>query len=331
MIGPRSSRVALPNTALALTATVVALGACGADDSPPAGSEPVPAPAVSAFPKPSGTIEDLMSEVGTTDQIVAPPSGATFAVGDERFGFALFDVGGGQILDADVAIYAAHGAAGKALGPFPARFEDLTTEPEFVAQTTTPDDAKGVYVSEVPFDKTGEWRLAAVVNRPDGQAATPIATSILVKDQSQIPAVGEQPPPIHTPTLAETGGDIESIDTRVPPSSMHDDDLARALGREPVVLLFATPALCQSRVCGPVVDVAEQVKATYGDEAAFIHMEIYKNNELDPTNLRPQVIDYGLRSEPWLFVIDESGEITTRIEGAFSVNELEDALEPLVD
>ena len=45
------------------------------------------------------------------------------------------------------------------------------------------------------------------------------------------------------------------------------------------MLLFATPQFCQSRVCGPVVDVAEQVKEEYGDKAAFIHMEIYKDNE----------------------------------------------------
>ena len=40
--------------------------------------------------------------------------------------------------------------------------------------------------------------------------------------------------------------------------------------------------------------------------------------------------EYGLFTEPWLFVIDENGEVATRIEGAFSVAELEHALEPLV-
>ena len=32
------------------------------------------------------------------------------------------------------------------------------------------------------------------------------------------------------------------------------DDFADVLGTKPVVIVFATPALCQSRVCGPVVD-----------------------------------------------------------------------------
>ena len=50
------------------------------------------------------------------------------------------------------------------------------------------------------------------------------------------------------------------------------------LGKKPVVLLFATPALCQSRVCGPVTDAAEQVKQEFGDRVAFIHQEVYNNN-----------------------------------------------------
>lgn len=36
----------------------------------------------------------------------------------------------------------------------------------------------------------------------------------------------------------------------------------------------ATPALCQSRVCGPVVDVAQQVADQYEGKADFIHMVI---------------------------------------------------------
>ncbi len=60
---------------------------------------------------------------------------------------------------------------------------------------------------------------------------------------------------------------------------MHDVDLADVVGKKPVVLLFATPALCVSRVCGPVVDIAEQVKSEVGDDVAFIHMEIFTDND----------------------------------------------------
>ena len=130
---------------------------------------------------------------------------------------------------------------------------------------------------------------------------------------------------IHTPTADEVG-DLTQIDTRIPPSTMHDVDYADVVGKEPVMLMFATPALCQSRVCGPVVDVAEQVKRDRPDDAAYVHMEIWNQN--DPNKgARPQVLDYNLRSEPWTFVINSDGTVSSRIEGAFSVDELNQALD----
>jgi hypothetical protein len=110
---------------------------------------------------------------------------------------------------------------------------------------------------------------------------------------------------------------------------MHDVDLADVLGKRPVVLLFATPALCQSRVCGPVVDIAEQVKAERGGDAAFVHMEIYRNNHVDQ-GYRPQVLAWHLRTEPWLFTIDRHGRIAARIEGAFGARELNEAIDKAV-
>ena len=93
--------------------------------------------------------------------------------------------------------------------------------------------------------------------------------------------------------------------------------------------MFATPQFCQSRVCGPVVDVAEQVKDQFGDKAAFIHMEIY--NENDPSkNVRPQVRAFHLPSEPWLFAIDRHGVIRAEIEGAFGVDRLTKVVEDVI-
>jgi hypothetical protein len=106
---------------------------------------------------------------------------------------------------------------------------------------------------------------------------------------------------------------------------MHDVDLAEVLGKRPAVLLFATPALCQSRVCGPVVDAAEQAKREFGDRVAFIHQEVFVDNDLNK-GPRPQMEAYRLPSEPWLFVIDRNGKVSSAIEGPFSVSELEDAV-----
>src|SRR5919106_584980 len=151
--------------ALALAAGAF-LGACGSDEEPETtGEAAVSAPAAGDFPKPQGGLDDLINEVGSPNEVVASQSGGVFEPGDDRFGFGLFDVGGTQITDAKAAIYAQHRSSDTALGPFPARIESLETEPEFVAQTTAEDDARAVYVADVPFDKPGEWRLAAVIDQ----------------------------------------------------------------------------------------------------------------------------------------------------------------------
>ena len=214
-----------------------------------------------------------------------------------------------------------------AIGPFTAAVDTLETEPAFRAQTTSsdPDAALAVYTAELNFPANGEWRIAALIKEGDKLTAT-LLPSANVGQFSQVPQVGDTPPRIHTPTADSVGGDLSQITTRVPPDTQNEADFADVLGEKPVVLLFSTPQFCQSRVCGPVVDVAEQVKEQYGDEVEFIHMEIYNDN--DPSKgVRPQVRAFNLPSEPWLFVMDENGVITTALEGAFGVDELTKAVE----
>ncbi len=262
-----------------------------------------------------------------TNEIVVAQAGKVYTPGENRFGFGVFDVGGTPISDAEVALYAAHGPDGKPQGPFPARIEGLETDAAFEAKTTA-DDPKApetVYISDIAFDQAGEWQLVALIRDGDRLLATRLLSSIEVGDYSEIPAVGEKAPPISTPTTDDVS-DLSEIDTRDPHDSMHDVDAQDVIGEEPTVLLFATPALCVSRVCGPVVDVAEQVKSELGNEAEFIHMEVWEGN--NPSNgVREQLKTYGLETEPWLFVLDSEGRVSTRIEGAFSATELREAVE----
>jgi hypothetical protein len=316
------AKIALP---LALI-TTVATGGCGGGSDDSTSTAAQPAPAASSFPPVKGTLDSLTSEVTPSNDVVVLPAGKDFSQGQNRFSFGVFTTDGQQVTDAQVAIYAAPGPNGQAAGPFPAKVESLETDAAFTAQTTSddPDAAKAVYVTDIDLDKPGEWRMVAVVKQ-DGKLLGALLPSIEVKASDPVPSVGDLAPVIHTPTVDDVGN-IQEIDTRVPPSGMHDVDFADVVGKKPVVLLFATPALCTSRVCGPVVDVAEQVKSEVGDDAAFVYMEIYNDNNPNK-GPRPQVQAYNLTSEPWLFVIDADGKISTRIEGAFSVSELEAALD----
>ena len=170
--------------------------------------------------------------------------------------------------------------------------------------------------------ETGTWSPCS--GREARYTASLIPT-IKVGGYKDIPAVGEPAPRVHTPTVSDVGGDLGQIDTRNPHDDMHKVDFADVLGKEPAVLLFATPALCESRVCGPVVDVAQQVEEEAGDGVNFIHMEVFNNNNASD-GYRPQLLKFGLRTEPWAFVVDAKGIVRSRIQGAFSPSELEDAV-----
>jgi hypothetical protein len=318
----RHARFVIP---IALVAALIA--GCGGSDNG-TGSRSRPAPPAADFPSASGkTLRQIVLESGGRQGPVVSPAAAMFHLGTNRFPFGIFSVSRQQITGAQVAIYAApgRGVDGPATGPFPARIEDLTTKAAFRAQSTSsdPNAAQVAYVADINFDKPGPWEFVALIKSGNSYEASLLPSPNPVGDYPS-PQVGQRAPVVHTLTAGEVSS-ISQIDTRVPPDDMHSDDLANVLGKKPVVLLFATPALCQSRVCGPVTDIAEQVKQEYGDKVAFIHQEVYNNNQIND-GPRPQMTAYHLTTEPWCFVIDRSGRVSTVLQGPFSVQELEAAV-----
>jgi nitrous oxide reductase accessory protein NosL len=312
----------------ALLITPILLAGCG-------GSEDTSraAPAAAEFPSAKGkTIADLLHDPGAKpSKLVIAPAAQTFDRGENRYPFGVFTLSREQVDDADVALYFAKDAKGPVEGPLPAQVTSLETKPAYQAQDAgAPGEATTVYVvPKVDFDRNGPWLAIAMLKGKDGLEVSRITATPVVGEFPRIPQVGGKAPVIHTPTAADVGGDMAKIDTRVPPDQMHAVDFADAVGRKPIVLVFATPALCQSRVCGPVVDVAQQVADAYGDEADFIHMEIWNDNDISK-GPRPQVQAYNLETEPWTFLIDRNGIVRDRIEGAFGVSELEEAMRTIV-
>jgi len=75
-----------------------------------------------------------------------------------------------------------------------------------------------------------------------------------------------------------------------------------------------------------VTDIELQMKSKYGDKMTFIHQEVWVDNDTTK-GLRQPLKQFNLPSEPWLFVIDANGKISTAIEGAFSKTELEAAID----
>jgi hypothetical protein len=316
---------------LAGAALAVALAASGCGDSGEAASRP--APPAAEFPAAKGkTIGQLLEDSGAKQaKLVIAPAEQVFEPGSNRYSLGVFTVGGEQVSDADLALYFARDSGGPVQGPLPARVTTLETKPAYRAQGSEgPGEAKTVYVvPKVNLDRRGTWLAIAMLKGPKGLEVSRVAPGPTVDAHPAIPKVGQKAPIVHTPTAADVGGDLAKIDTRVPPDQMHAVDFADVVGRKPVVLVFATPALCQSRVCGPVVDIAQQVADEYSGQADFIHMEVYNENDASK-GIRPQLRAYGLPTEPWTFLIDRRGVVRDRIEGAYGVPELEEAMAKIV-
>ncbi len=310
---------------LAIGLGAILLAGCGGSGD----GESRPAPAASEFPPAKGRTLAEVAQLPEAKLVVAP-AGQVVDVGVNRLAFGVFTLGGEQVDDADIALYFAHGPNGPAQGPFPARVESLKTPAAFRAKTTSEDPSAATSVYVVPrfeVEQRGELAMLAVIRR-DGKLEATRPGSLVAGKFEDIPDVGDRAPRIHTPTADEVR-DIGEIDTRIPPDSMHDVDFADVLGKQPILLVFATPQLCQSRVCGPVVDIEEEVKSRIGDQAAFIHMEVYKDNEI-PKGIRPQLRAFNLETEPWAFVVDRDGRIADRFEGAFGAEELTQAVEAAI-
>jgi hypothetical protein len=347
---------------LSLLAAGALLGGCGGDSEtgkPTASGEETapsrPAPPKAGFPSVENrTLRQVLKSADGPTEVKITPAAEAFYPGVNRYPFIVSDRESGGMDDAEVALYFAkvptpgrrarsksgnRGPTAKAqqqaldqpaVGPFPAAIESLGTKAAFRAESTAadPDAAHVVYSTQLNLPSAGEWRIAAIV-REDGELrGTPVGTAV-VGEFKRIPRPGEKAPLIHTPTAQDVDGDLSKITTRIPPDTQNKVDYAEALGREPIVLLFATPEFCQSRVCGPVVDVAEQAKQEYGDKAAFIHMEIYNDN--DPARrVRPQVRAFHLPSEPYLFAIDRSGIVRAAVEGPFGLKLMHRAVDEAI-
>lgn len=316
--------------AAAIAAAVLLAGGCGSSGDGGT-TAAVPAQPVSSarpvdFPAVTGkTLGEL--QAGLPEGPIFAPSVSLLEPGSNRIGFALFDVARKQLSGAAVALYVARPDGSGLKGPYPARSESLAVKPQFQSRTTAqdPDAAKSVYVADVPLRK-GKVVFIAVA-RMDGRLLSTGAYSMEVGAKgTPPPGIGDAAPRISTPTLASVGGDATKITTRVPPDeNLLKTNFKDVVGKKPVVIVFATPQLCVSRVCGPVVDVAEQVRAGVGDKVAFVHNEIYNDNDTSK-GFRPQVQAFHLPTEPWTFVIDKAGKVVARFEGAESVGELQRAV-----
>jgi len=200
---------------------------------------------------------------------------------------------------------------------------------------------RGLYRAAVDFDCVGEWGAAISIDLPDGSQATE-RLRFRVHPAGDTPAIGAAAPRSDSPT-ASTLEEMRRISTDSNPyPAAYDSTVAETVtsGR-PSLVFFATPAFCQSGLCGPTVELVKSVAREYEEELEFVNVEPYQlhvtENGLQPLldedgQLQPvpAALDYGIPAEPYLFVVDAAGNVFAKFEVVVGGDELRAAIEDVL-
>ncbi len=199
-------------------------------------------------------------------------------------------------------------------------------------------DQRGIYRADLTFTEAGPW-IAYFDTAPKGGASEKIGPfQFDVKTDASAIQVGEKVPSIATPTLADVGGDVKKIssDTDPDPAFYQTSEADAVAGGKPFVLVFATPAFCTSKACGPLLDEVKSLSKDFPD-LTFINVEPYKltyaDGALQPVldaNNQLQTVDatnaFGILSEPWVYVVDKTGAVVGSFEATADTTELSAAM-----
>ena len=194
-----------------------------------------------------------------------------------------------------------------------------------------PYGTRGLYTTELTFDGAGSWTVDIA---PDGQHGPSGAARLdfEVRETPYAPAVGSPALKSRNKTIA----DVQTLD-ELTTGSLQDPDLYRTTiadavaSGSPTVVVFASPAYCVNAVCGPQLEVLQELKNRYKERANFIHVDFYDNphevqGDLESARLSPTVREWRLPSIEWTFVIDRQGIVSARFEAFVTIEELEEAL-----
>ncbi len=198
-----------------------------------------------------------------------------------------------------------------------------------------PYGTRGLYTTQLRFDETGNWGVSIEMSGSSGSVRQ-ARLLFEVNETTVAPAVGD-------PVVKSKNRTIRDVDSlsELTTGSLQDPDLyqntvAKAVESGlPTVVVMASPAFCTNAVCGPQVEVLQQLKDAYRGLANFIHIDFYDNPEeiqgdLSKARLSKTVLEWNLPSTEWSFVISRDGVIVARFEAFATLRELEEALRPLL-
>jgi len=296
---------------LVVVALIVLAAGCSSSTSPSRGAPE------------AGSLEALWRSSGQSVALI--PGTSDYSPGVVRISFLVVDPRGRVVATPRARVWVARSLRAKPFTSTTARLEPIG-----VPGVSAGADAEAIYVARVRVPAAGRYQVVA---RPlGGKERIAGVGDLVVRTRSASPMVGSRAYPSDTPTLASTGGRTALLTTRVPPDrALLRTSIAAALAaHEPFVVTFATPRYCESRICGPVVNVVDHVRKQYANTPVrFIHVEIYKDN--NPSKGRNRwVAQWHLPGEPWTFLVGRDGRIKAKFQGSVSTHELGEAIRRLL-
>ena len=193
----------------------------------------------------------------------------------------------------------------------------------------------GLYVTDMQFLSHGLWNVKISFGDPEQT----VQSTIIVKANPDAPNLGEKAPVIKTKIVNDTNPISTLTSDPDPDPNLYAVSLDQALRQNiPVVVTLSTPGYCQTATCGPQTKVLSDLSDSNGENIAFIHVEIFEN----PLEMKitgdpsvgvesESVMEWGITTEPWTFLIDQHGIIKERYEGFVSKEELQEDINTLMD
>lgn len=263
-----------------------------------------------------------------------------FVVGDNRFPFALLSIEGAMLEGAAVHVTFSR-IEGETEVPYAEGTAKWLTIPDNTLHTHSDGeehlhlDFRGIYVvDEVDLPLEGVWVASFDALLGGNQVPVVEPAGFRVAATSGAPGVGEIVPATENLTIHDVDSFTDISTRQVERDELHNVSVAQALAAgEPFVVVFASPQFCVSAMCGPVTETLDAARVELGEAVEFIHIEPWglrlarDQGQLVPA---PAILEWGLPTEPWTFVIGADGRVAKRFEGLVTVDEVVAAVKPLL-
>ena len=315
---------------IAALAAVALAAACGNDEPAPATTAPETPPTAAAAPEQATEAPEpqvrpdrrpLIEGPISADGLQAILGTGDLGVGRNRVAFVMTSEEG--FVNEPVATVASR------------YFGDGSGEGELRETVQTefhpwPYGNRGMYTVDLDLDAAGKWGLDITVGDP-AQGAQTARLFFEVLDTPEAPPVGAPAPKSVSKTEADVASLKELATGGLQDADLYQTTIADAVQNGlPTVIVFASPAFCTNAVCGPQVEVLQQLKDKYKGQANFVHVDFYENpdeiqGDLSRAVISTAVQEWRLPSIEWTFVIDRQGDISARFEGFATLNEVERA------